>query len=94
MSHADQLEQTPSPVRAVRQFEADELLAKQLQQTYEDEAKAAELEEELDLADEFDAVTRATDDAANIAASEKVLATVREAMRNGDALDIAEILPR
>lgn len=56
-------DQTPSPVRAVRQFEADEEAAKKLQQLYDDENHAAEVQELIDTDAEFDRVTRAADEA-------------------------------
>ena len=48
---------TPTPVKAVQQYEADEALAKKLQQEYEDENKAEQMQEEVNLEDEFNAAT-------------------------------------
>lgn len=58
-----QVDQTPSPVRAVRQFEADEEAARKLQQMYDDETHAQETQEQIDIDAEFDRVTRAADEA-------------------------------
>jgi hypothetical protein len=49
---------TPSPVRQVRQYEKDMEIAKKLQQMYDDEHRAVEMEEEIKVEDEFDAATR------------------------------------
>ena len=62
-------ENTPSPVRAVRQFEADCAKAAAMQQLFDDEAHAARVEEEGKIEDEFDAATRAL----NEERSQKVL---------------------
>ena len=59
---AAQVGQTPSPVRAVRQFEADEAIARKLQQEYEDEQRAIEAQTLINEEAEFDRVTRAVDE--------------------------------
>lgn len=48
---------TPSPVRAVRRFEADEAAARKLQQLYDDEVTAVHAQESATMEDEFDAAT-------------------------------------
>lgn len=55
--------QTPSPVKAVQQYEADEAIAKKLQQEYDDAAQAQETQELLELDDEFDRVTQQVNEA-------------------------------
>ena len=50
--------ETPSPVRQVRQYEKDMEIAKKLQQMYEDEQRAVEMEEEIKVEDEFEAATQ------------------------------------
>lgn len=65
-------DETPSPVRAVRQFEADEEAAKKLQQLYDDENQAAETQEQIDTDAEFDRVTRAQDDAKSAKLAERL----------------------
>lgn len=66
------MDQTPSPIRAVRQFEADEAAARQLQQLYDDEAHAAERQEQLDIDAEFDQVTRAADEARSLKLAQRL----------------------
>ena len=56
---------TPSPVRQVRQYEKDMEIAKKLQQVYDDERHAVEMEEEGKVEDEFDAATRKYHEAQN-----------------------------
>ena len=56
---------TPSPVRQVRQFEADEAAATRLQQEYDDEARAAQMEEIDRIDAEFDDATRRADNERN-----------------------------
>ena len=56
---------TPSPVREVLRFERDAALAQRLQQEEADAQRAAELDEELRLEDEFDAATRRVHDDAS-----------------------------
>ena len=56
---------TPSPVRQVRQFEADEVAATKLQQEFDDEANAAHLAEVDRIEDEFDRATRLADEERN-----------------------------
>jgi hypothetical protein len=56
------VDQTPSPVRAVRQFEADEAMARKLQQEQEDELRAREAQALIDEEAEFDRVTRSVDE--------------------------------
>ncbi len=58
MSTATEQQQTPSPVRQVRAYEKDMEIAKKLQQMYDDERRAVEMEEEMKVEDEFDAATR------------------------------------
>lgn len=58
MSSTSSCDQTPSPVRQVRQYEKDMEIAKKLQQMYEDEQKAIELEEEIKVEDEFESATQ------------------------------------
>ena len=53
----------PTPVRMVMMYEADEAMAKALQQRYTDEQMAFDLEEQLNIGDEFEAATRMQDDA-------------------------------
>ena len=55
--------ETPSPVRQVRQYEKDEAAAIALQTRYDDEVTAERLQEETQLEDEFEAATRAQDEA-------------------------------
>ena len=54
--------QTPSPVRDVRRFEQDEAEAKRLQQLYDDESRAAALQEAYRVEQEFDEATRKVND--------------------------------
>lgn len=51
-------DETPSPVRQVRQFQDDEVAAAKLQQEFDDEARAAEIHQVEHVHDEFDAATR------------------------------------
>jgi hypothetical protein len=54
--------ETPSPVRQVRQFEADAAAAEKLQQEFDDEHRAAHLEEVERIDAEFDEATRRADE--------------------------------
>lgn len=49
----------PSPVREVARFVQDEMMAKRLQQLYDDEREAHEEADRYKVEDEFEAVTRA-----------------------------------
>eukprot|EP00672_Neobodo_designis_P020763 CAMPEP_0174852232 /NCGR_PEP_ID=MMETSP1114-20130205/25258_1 /TAXON_ID=312471 /ORGANISM="Neobodo designis, Strain CCAP 1951/1" /LENGTH=72 /DNA_ID=CAMNT_0016086813 /DNA_START=27 /DNA_END=245 /DNA_ORIENTATION=+ len=64
--------ETPSPVRQVRQFEADEAAAEKLQQEFDDEARAAHLEEVERIDAEFDEATRRVDEERNQKALERL----------------------
>jgi hypothetical protein len=57
--------ETPSPVRQVRQFEADTAAAEKLQQEFDDEARAAQFEEVERIDAEFDEATRRADEERN-----------------------------
>ena len=69
---------TPSPVRQVRQYEKDMEIAKKLQQMYEDEQRAVEMEEEIKVEDEFDAATRRFHEEQDKEALSKMQISVKE----------------
>lgn len=48
---------TPSPVKAVRQFEEDEAIARRMQQAFDDEVHAERAQQIAHIEDEFDAAT-------------------------------------
>lgn len=51
--------ETPSPARQVAQYEADEAMARRMQQAYDDEIAAARVQANLNIEDEFAAATNA-----------------------------------